>query len=178
MYLKNKPTTGNVFKTLLTNYYISLETAVIRRTALDNLTEWFDNRFNMVEESDLFTRIAHDWHLDYVDKILAKWRIHGANWSYQKKDLAIQEKQQLLEKLCELYPNFENDFKNEIQIIKSQIDFRAAKLDWENNKKTEARVRLKPYFKSSNRHKLIFLMTFFPYSFYKKLYKIKGMEPL
>jgi len=178
LYRKKKPPTGPVFRHLLTDYFISLETAIIRKTALATLDHWFDDRFNMVEESDLFTRIAHDWEVDFVDEVLAKWRMHNANWSYLKKDLAIKEKQLLLEKLCYLYPGFETEFAQEIEIIKSQISLRAAKLDWENNKKAEARARLKPYLASSRRHQLIYVLTFFPYSIYKAIYKLRGMDPL
>jgi len=178
LYAKSKPPTGNVFQALLTNYFISLETAIVRRSALESLNHWFDNRFNMVEESDLFTRIAHDWELAYVDQVLAKWRMHDSNWSYLKKDLAVQEKQLLLDKFCRLYSDFNVQFAAEIEMIKSQISLRSAKLSWENNKKSEARESLRPYLSSSRRHRLIYVLTFFPYSFYKSIYKLRGMDPL
>mgnify|MGYP001568500125 CR=1 FL=1 len=178
LYARKKPPTGNIFRHLLTDYFISLETAMIRKAALATLDHWFDDRFNMMEESDLFTRIAHDWELDFIDEVLAKWRMHNANWSYLKKDLAVREKQLLLDKLCCLYSGFEKEFAIEIKIIKSQISLRAAKLDWENNKKAEARARLKPYLSASRRHRLFYALTFLPYSFYKAIYKLRGMDPL
>lgn len=178
LYKKKKPPTGNVFKHLLTDYFISLETAVMRKAAMDSLDEWFDKRFFMVEETDLFIRILHNWELGYVDQVLAKWRIHGANWSYQRKELAIQEKELLMEKLSQIYPKFETLYKNDIEIVKAQIAFRYAMLDWSNKKGALARKRLKPYFKNSRRYKLLYLLTFFPYFFYKKVYKMRGMESL
>lgn len=178
LYARKKPPTGNVFRHLLTDYFISLETAMIRKAALTALDHCFDDRFNMVEESDLFTRIARDWEVDFVDEVLAKWRMHNANWSYLKKDLAIKEKELLLEKLCRLYPGFEKEFATEIEIIKSQISLRAAKFDWENNHKSAARASLRPYLASSQRHRFIYFLTFLPYSFYKTIYKLRGMDPL
>ena len=41
----------------MTNYFISLETAIIRKEAIKDLNNWFDERFQMIEEYDFFLRI-------------------------------------------------------------------------------------------------------------------------
>ena len=68
-----------VVRDLLSNYHLSLETIMIRKTALLGLDYWFDEDFNVIEEYDLFIRISFNWKLSYVDKVLAKWRIHDSS---------------------------------------------------------------------------------------------------
>lgn len=178
LYAKKKPPTGDVFRYLLTHYFISMETAVLRRQALDSLDEWFDIRFDIIEEADLFTRIAYKWDIDYVDEPLAKWRMHLSSFTFSRKELFPQEKELMLSKFCKTYNGFKEEYKNEINIIKSQIAIEYATMDWENGEKTKARKRLMPYLKLSRKCKLIYLLTFFPFMFYRQLYKLMGIKPL
>jgi len=178
LYAKKKPPTGNVFRHLLTRYFISMETAVLRREVLGPLDEWFDERFNMIEEADLFTRIAYESKLGYVDEPLAKWRMHNASWTFSKKELAINEKELMLDKFCKIYKGFNQKYEYEINIIKSEIELRYALMDWENGEKRKARKRLKPFLNLSHKYRLIYLLTLFPYTIYKQLYKLRGMNPL
>ena len=48
LYKRNKPPVGMVFRELLRKYFISLETAIVRRNALDSLNNGFDHRFSSV----------------------------------------------------------------------------------------------------------------------------------
>ncbi len=87
LYKKKPPPTGKVFSELLTQYYISLETVIIRKSALESLSEWFDSRFDVIEEFDLFVRISYQWELEYVNKVLSKWRVHNKSLTWQKPEL-------------------------------------------------------------------------------------------
>lgn len=178
LYAKKKPPTGTIFRHLLTHYFISMETAVLRRKALDSLDEWFDIRFDIIEEADLFTRIAYDWDIGYVDEPLAKWRMHLSSFTFSKKELFPKEKELMLEKFRKIYSGFEKKYKSEINIIKSQIALDYAILDWENGDKILARKRLMPYLELSRKCKLIYLLTFLPFTFYRQIYKLTGIKPL
>ena len=68
---KYKPPRGMVFRELLTKFYIGFLTAVVRKSNMEGL-EWFDGRFNNIEDADLFFRIAYSHKLDYVDEIKSK----------------------------------------------------------------------------------------------------------
>jgi glycosyltransferase involved in cell wall biosynthesis len=177
LYGKKKPPTGYVFKQLLTHYFISLETVVIQREALDSLDEWFDVRFNMVEEADLLIRIAYEWEVGSVDEPLAKWRMHNASETFSKKERAIEETKLIFEKFCEGFKGFEQEYKNELYMNKMQTELRYAILHWEHGEKAKARKRLKPYVFSSKKCGLIYLLTFFSYTIYPQLYKLRGMDP-
>jgi glycosyltransferase involved in cell wall biosynthesis len=177
LYAKKKPPTGYVFRQLMLRYFISLETVVIQREALDSLDEWFDVRFNMVEEADFLIRIAYKWEVGYVDEPLAKWRMHSASGTFSKKERAIEETKLMFEKFCEEFKGFELEYRNELDNHQLQIELRYAILHWEHGEKVKARKRLKPYVFSSKKCGLIYLLTFFSYSIYRQLYKLRGMDP-
>ena len=112
-----------VFKELLGRYFISLETAMIRRSSLDSLDEWFDSRFNMIEEYDLFVRIGYKWELEYVDKVLAKWRFHYDSWTWTFSKEFPLERKLMLDKLEKLIPEFSINYQKEIFLVNRTCDF-------------------------------------------------------
>ena len=83
------PYRGRCFGRLLTDYVVSLETAMIRRAAFDGLDRGFDERFGMIEEWDLFVRIGLDWAVDFVPEVLGKWRVHASSWTWQVPDTTV-----------------------------------------------------------------------------------------
>lgn len=172
-YKKNKPPQGFVFKNLLTNYYISLETVVIRRETLNQLDHWFDVNYNVIEELDLFLRISLNWKLAYVDKVLAKWRIHSESWTWTKKELFPKEKLHMLHKYIESFKDFEINFLNEINIFKQQIDFELALIEWQNNRSKKARTLIKKHRKSFKWFCLYYL-TYLPFSSFEIIQKVRG----
>ena len=87
-----------VVRDLLSNYHLSLETIMIRKTALLGLDYWFDEDFNVIEEYDLFIRISFNWKLSYVDKVLAKWRIHDSSLTWTRPELFFTEKELMIKK--------------------------------------------------------------------------------
>ena len=81
---------------------MSLETAIIRRKALEDLNYWFDTRFDVIEEYDLFVRISYNWKLDYVDEVLAKWRVHESSLTWTNSELFPKEKKVNVEKFIRI----------------------------------------------------------------------------
>lgn len=174
LYAKRKPPRGHVFRYLLSNYFLSLETVVILKSALQTLPEWFDPRFNMVEEADLFLRIARDWELDYVDEPLSKWRLHSANWTFATKHLFPVEREMLLEKFSRLYPDFQTTYHAEVARIKAKNQYQFALLDWEKGDAGSVRGRLGQYLWHQKRYLFPYLMSFLPYRLYNWLLGLRS----
>ncbi len=169
LYKRKKPPRGQVFKELLKEYFLSMETVVIRKKALNSLSQWFDDRFNIIEEAELFLRMAYKgWEFDYVDEPLAKWRVHSESWTFSKKYLFPQEVEIMLKKFSNLFDSFEKKFENEIRFLKSKIQYQYAILEWQKGK-NNVRKRLRPYLFTRKRYFIPYIFSFFPYSFYKKL---------
>ena len=164
-----------VFRKLLGEYFVSLETVVIRKKALDSLDYWFDNRFQVIEEYDLLVRIGFNWKLDYVDEILSKWRIHDKSWTWQRSELFSYEKKMMLETLSIRINNFKKIYSNEIRLINVSIVLNDAQLEIRKNKSTEARRIIKKYLFHNFKCLLIYCLTFFPYKIQKMFFKMKGI---
>lgn len=170
LYKWKKPPRGQVFKELLKGYFLSLDTVIVKKEALDSLSEWFDNRFNMIEEAELFLRMAYQgWEFDYIDEPLSKWRMYPESWSFSKKYLYPKEKELMIEKFSTLFDGFEKKFKRELMLFKSVIEYEYAMLVWEKGNNKEVRKRLYPYLFIRKKCFIPYIFSFFPYVYYKKL---------
>jgi len=174
LYLNKKPPRGEVFRELLGSYFVSLETAVIRRSALDSQDHWFDTRFDVIEEYDLFVRLAYHWQLDYVDDVLAMWRVHADSWTWACHDLFPVEKRLMLDELSKLIPDFDSEYEQEIQVVRRICDFGEAEAKWAQGENREARKIMRKYRSTGAKWTLVYLLMWGPFSIYQALRKIGG----
>ncbi len=169
-----KPYRGNVFQELLLDNFIHTPTVVIRRKVLDSLTYWFDNRCNMLGDYDAWLRISYKWKVDYVDKPLAKYRVHkNSTTSTRGRSLSAFELEFLIENLCNTIYGFEDKYSQACRLLKRKRDVNLSLLDWEENNNKRARKRLKKYIRESGVHLVLFLLMFLPYKyFFYPIYKL------
>ena len=171
IYGKNPPQ-GSVFRELLKNNFLCLSATAIRKETLLKLKEWFDPRFSYIEEADLFLRIAKISKLCYTGETLTKYRIHKENLTFKKKYSFANEMEILLEKFSILYPNFLEDYKEEIKEVKKEIARENFLLFWKEKKREKARTFLKPFLFEEKKFFLIYILSFvFPFSFCFFLYQ-------
>jgi len=175
LYRKKRPPCGQVFRELLKgNFFFPMCTALIRKDALLGLREWFDVRFNLVEDIDLFMRLAYAWKCNYIDKPLAKYRIHESSWTFTQKELLPKEMEMEVAKLCQLYPCLETDFKDELAVMNGRIQYQYALLDWEKGRGKRVRQRLRPYLKVARKYWVPYFFSFLPYNvLYLRLRKLR-----
>lgn len=168
LFSRRTPSSGKCFKQLLLNYSIPLQTAVIRTGALKTLDQYFDPQFNLIEEFDLFIRLARHWEVGFINEALAKWRIHENSLSWTQREGFAEERVVFLEKLKHLY-DFSGDDTNFIQDVENKFAYDDAMQLWQNGKGVVARTRLRnaPSWRIQN----IYLMvaSFFPYKLVKKI---------
>jgi glycosyltransferase involved in cell wall biosynthesis len=145
VYRARKPPRGRVFRQLLSDYFLSMETAVVRRRALDGLGEWFDGRLRVAEEKDLFLRLAHGWELDYVDEPLAKWRVHPESHTYRNFDRFGVENAMILDKLRRLEAGFDDLYAAEVESFQRKIAWQCALSEWRAGRASRCRELLRPY---------------------------------
>ena len=174
LYSKFKPPTGYVFKQIIESYFISLETAVIRKTALDNI-EWFDERFEVIEEFDLFARLAINFKLAYIDETLGKWRIHQESDTWNKQHLFPAEKKIFIEKMVKEYPKLTKDYKKSFKKLSCEIKIEEFIFDWSKNKKANTKIISKIIGSSKKALILYLLSKFIPYSLFKYLKNKKDL---
>lgn len=163
LYKRMKPPKGLVFRELLGSYFVSLETAVIRRSALDGMDHWFDSRFEVIEEYDFFVRLGRTWEVDFVDEVLAKWRVHSKSWTWTRPELFPRETQLFLEKLRQFHPNIEIDCSQEVHLVERKIATAEAILLWRSGQGWKARQRVYPYRNDGIRLRILTIWMWLPY---------------
>ena len=174
IYKTKKPPIGYVFKALLSEYFISLETVIVRRQALDSLDHLFDNRFQVIEEFDLFLRLSLSWKLDFVDEVLARWRVHESSWTWTKAELFPNEKRMMIQKYASSIKGFKNDYKKEIKLLERSCSLEEGLLLWEKGNSQGMREKIRPYLGYKPKWILLYISTFFPRRFYLFLQKVRG----
>lgn len=165
-----KPPTGKVFRYLLQNYFISLETAVVRRSALQSLDHMFDPRFQVIEEYDLFVRLSYEWELGYVDEVLGKWRMHSASWTWSKSEFFLKERIIFMDKLYEVIPSFNSlSYPHEIRCLERKVDWDTARLHWKKGEHKKTRALMSQYKFDSAKWFAVYSLCFLPFSFFQAI---------
>ena len=130
LYRKRLPCSGECFRQLLGRYFLSMETVVLRRSALEEQPYWFDERFNMIEEADLFRRIGYRWKICGISDPLAMWRVHGNSWTFRHPELLRSESELMIERYCELFPDFKKIYRLEIEQLFTGIETHEKRGAW------------------------------------------------
>ncbi|QQR81392.1 MAG: glycosyltransferase [Deltaproteobacteria bacterium] len=167
---KKKPYRGYCFDELLNNYLISLETAVIRKSVLDSLNQWFDEKFNMVEEYDLFVRIGIKWKVDFVPDALAKWRVHSESWSWKYPDSLVDETETMLNQLIE--DSFiAQKYSSSLNLAKNSLKFKQAVQQWRNGSSKEARKIIRQIPSHTRKLWVLWIISYLPCKIIEPIYK-------
>jgi glycosyltransferase involved in cell wall biosynthesis len=169
---KYKPPQGMVFRELLTRFYIGFLTVIVRKSVMKG-SEWFDERFNNIEDADLFFRIAYSNKLSYVDEPLAKWRIHNSSQTFQKYGLFAAERKLFLEKFADLHPDFNHEYAPEIKAYANKTTQFKVLGEWLNHRPTNARKILRESGLENKIRFSFYCLTFFPPSMFFALNKVR-----
>lgn len=171
MFSYRRFATGHCFEILLVDYFMSMQTVVLRRSALEQESHWFDPRFNAIEEADLFRRIAYRWKIDMVNEPLGKWRVHRGSISWSKAHLFAEENELLLEKYYAIFPDFGTRYAAQIPLIRRNIARGKAQHRWRLGKSREARALLAPYCRGDWKSAVQWGATFFSVAWVDRLRK-------
>ena len=120
LYDGEYPAEGNVFRELLTGYFVSLETLMLRKSVVDRLNYGFDANFSFIADFDLVLRSASISKLAVCKEVLAKWRVHEASDSWQSSVSFSEERERWIEKQAKQDSSFLDKYKKEISILHSK----------------------------------------------------------
>ena len=73
------PATGNVFADVLSRYFISTPTMLMRRAALDELGGYDETL--AYEDFDFWVRAARNWKFFFLDEVTTRKRLHASSMS-------------------------------------------------------------------------------------------------
>ena len=91
LLMKKKMASGNIYDELIDNYSIIIVTTVIRKKLYLKSKKKFDERFSIVGDFDLFTRLSKMCLYESIQEPLAFYRLHGKNFSTINKEKEIEE---------------------------------------------------------------------------------------
>jgi glycosyltransferase involved in cell wall biosynthesis len=154
--------TGYCFPQLLCQYFLSIATVVIRRSALDTLDSWFEPRFSLCEEADLFIRISYSWKIAMKEEPLSKWRVHSSSLTWQMNERATAERESYLAKYRRTIPDFTQKYSREIRVFETSNSVSKAKNLWKSQKTREARDCLVQFMFRDLKAFVMYWITFLP----------------
>ncbi len=162
----NKPYRGNIFPELLLGNFINTQTVVIRKDAFESMDNWFDGRLVVSGDYDAYLRISYRWKVDYVNKPLARYRVHRNSKSQRDgRKLVTVELDLIIENLKQLICGFEAKYPEGVRALKRSKDVQLSILDWGNGDKKMARERLCVYIHDGIYYLLLYLLMYFPYRY-------------
>lgn len=169
-YKKEQPS-GKLFEHWLSNYQVMIPSVMFRRSVLNSLDYWVDNRFNMIEEFDFFIRIAKQSEINYSHEKLCMWRAHSASMTWTKKELFEKENKQFLENLLREQPELKD--KDYTKRFQAKIAYQEFYNTWIKTKK-QKRNLLVPFLATDKRLMFIYLLSFFGLNNFHKFLKLIG----
>ena len=117
---------GKIFSELLMNYNLCLSTVMIRRSALELLTDLFDDSLAVAEEADLFIRLSLQNEFLYLPETLTRYRMHSESLSNTSKHLFSTENRIILEKIRRVDKSVIGPFSDELKIFEAKIFYTLA----------------------------------------------------
>ena len=160
------PYRGNIFPELLLHSFINTQTVVIRKETIDSMDYLFDGCLVMSGDYDAYLRISYRWKVDYVDKPLARYRVHRNSKSQRDgRKLITIELDLIMENLKKIVCEFEDKYSVGVRSLKRRRDVQLSLLDWENGKKKKARKRLRAFIHDSMSYFILYFLMYLPYRY-------------
>jgi len=81
IFIKTKSASGYIYEKLLDKYNVGIITTIFRKNILNNLSNFFDERFSIIGDFDFFLKLSKLHYFHYISTPLAYYRIHEKNYS-------------------------------------------------------------------------------------------------
>ncbi len=166
VFESTKPHRGKIFTKLIKGQWITMSSAMLRRTILENCAlkqgKFFDEKLNICEEAELFYRLAHDAEFDYIDEVLTKRRIHEHNTTFTHFAELASETEYLLKRQYELYADFNMQHEEIVRILTKRANFQRAIALWREGNAKNARALLQISKQANLKEILFYMVSFLP----------------
>lgn len=163
------PSRGRVFGELLRNNFISSETIVFRKSALDSLDYLFNEEFTMVMDYDLTLRIAYLYEMDFIEEPLSKWRMHPKSGSNVQRFQIPYENIRMLEILLRWKPDIAKTYAREIALFRKAVQYDLALEAWSKGNTREVWNFLVPYISDAKCFATCLVSSVVPFRWYEKI---------
>jgi len=167
-FFKKEQKEGMIFEDLLASYRIAIPSVMFRRAVIERLSSWFDTRFSMIEEFDLFIRIAQISAVRYDHHCLCYWRAHETSMTWSKRSYFEVEMRQFLEQLLKENPVLKNHYA--VKRYQAKIAFHHFMNTWNKPFNPNRRI-LADFLLVDKRLILIYLVSFLGKNWFYKILK-------
>lgn len=159
------------FEEFITEYAYCLSTFMVRKSCIEEMKLWFDDRFEYAEEYDFFSRLVYSCKAYYIGAPLATRRMHGEMSTIRLASRIPIEHQMTLDNLRDYIPDFDKRYPKVVKKIEYVRDYMNAKylFPMENNRRI--RELVKPYFFMEKRALVYYLIACLPKAISLKILK-------
>ncbi len=157
---------GYVFKDLLENYNLSLETLIFNKKFASKSKISFDKNLSYISDFDFFLRLSKVCELRYVPEVLCGWRVHNESESWKKPNKFNEEKKLFIKKIEKSYPDFFQNDENLWKNFKVQTLKKIAVYFIINNQSKRARQEISENFVFNFQILIIYFLSLFFFSKY------------
>ena len=88
---KKKLPKGIIFQQLLKDYCIGVGTVLMRKSIFSRNKKFFNTKFNIIGDFDLFTRISQNFYFASIQMPLLIYRIHNKSFSNNNYHMYVKE---------------------------------------------------------------------------------------
>ncbi|BCB96305.1 glycosyl transferase group 2 family protein [Dissulfurispira thermophila] len=160
--LKRNQPDGHIFRQMLRQYTVNMQTVIIRKTALTSIGTLFDENLNLSAEYDLFMRILFKSKAAYSKEPLAIYRIHKDMSSIKFKSGFAKEILYIVDKFKQLEPSFNKKYHSELKYLNALIAYLKADTAIKNGNLREARTYLHPYKLVNYKYFILYFAIYLP----------------
>ncbi|RJQ23953.1 MAG: glycosyltransferase [Nitrospiraceae bacterium] len=174
-----RPERGRVFEKLLFSNFINTQTVVIRRDVLDGIG-LFDGRLHMSGDYDAYLRIGFKWKLDYVNKPLARYRVHSSSMTLTDgRRLLAREIGLTIKNLRVTVPEIDTRYADGIKFLARRKDIQTSLMSWEAGDRKSARHMIRQFIFDSIYCSILYFLMFFSYRIvFKPLHRLYQKNPV
>ena len=97
LFIKNKLNSGYIYDDLIKKYNIGIITVMIKMNCLNGIKDKFNSKYSIIGDFDFFLRFSKKFKINYIDKPLAFYRLHGKNYSSINRSKEVIELEYWLE---------------------------------------------------------------------------------
>lgn len=140
LYTETMPS-GKIFRKMLANYFLSLETLMVRKSVMDLHNISISPGYNVSSDAEFHTKLSYFTDALYIDKPLAKWRMSETSESTKQYASFPREYELMIEDLKKMIPNFEMEYAAELKNLRGIIHNMHGLSSWKAGNTRMARER-------------------------------------
>ena len=163
-----RPRKGYIACEIIKMGFISTDTLVVRRAAIDKINFSFNPDYEVCMDYDLNIRVALNFKADFVDEVLSKWRIHNNNGSTKLGFKVNHEISEILEDILKNHKIDNQDIIKSIDKRKKINNFYFGLEKWSASRKSTAIKYIMKSNKRITRLFYVFVILVFPFGIYQK----------